>query len=85
MPLQCLAAAAIVLIVMYLALRFVRFAAAVCMILIYLVAIGFSVFSIVTGEWADWPTIVAYSILTGFLAALLSLPVLPFSNLGRRK
>lgn len=84
MTIQILIAVALVLVAMYGAIKLVRVAARICIVVLCLGGCGFVAFNIVTGEWSDWQSIVVYSLVTGFTAALLSLPALPFTYAKKR-
>lgn len=82
--LECTVAALVVLLAMCLAIRLVRFAANLFVLAIFAGATGFAIFNVARGTWFDWPTIVVYSLATGVAAAILCLPVLPFSRFNRK-
>ncbi len=85
MTTQLLIAILLMLIAMYAAIKLVRFAARICVTVLCLGGCGFVAFNVMTGEWADWQSIIVYSLTTGFAAALLALPALPFTYAKRRE
>lgn len=85
MTTQLVTAILLMLVAMYVAIKLVRFAARICVAVLCLGGCGFVVFNVMTGEWTDWGSIVVYSLVTGFAAALLALPALPFTYARRRE
>jgi hypothetical protein len=80
-----LAGVALVLLGMLMVLGLVRLAAN---LFIALVAVGAAVFvgyAVFSGQWLTWTQVVPRSLGVGILAALASLPALPFSSFLRRK
>jgi hypothetical protein len=82
---QCLVGAILVLLGMFMALGLVRVAANLFVALVALAAVGFVGHAIFTGDWLSWGQIVPRSLGIGVLAALASLPALPFSSFLKRK
>jgi len=80
MIVESLIAAVIVLVAMVVAIRMVRIAANLVIILICGGGCGFAIFNIVGKYWVGWQQIIVYSAVTGVAAAMLSLPALPFSK-----
>ena len=79
--LQILAGAAVVVLCMYVVIRMVNFAAWCLLLLLFFGACMFSTFKIIAGDWDGWFEVLSQCALTGAVTALLSLPVLPFTNL----
>lgn len=82
---QTAAGVALVLLAMYLGIRLVRFAASFCLALLLIGGCVFATVQIVSKQWGDWPSVVFYSVITGFTAALLSIPLLPFTNFWKKQ
>ena len=82
---QCVVACLLVALGMMMGLGLVRIAANTVMLLLALGACYVAIFSILDGAWQGWLEIAARSLATGGIAALLCLPVLPFSGLNLRK
>ena len=80
MLLEPLAAVILVLVTMILAIKLVRMAANLVIILVCGGGCGFAIFNVLNGYWKGWPQIIVYSAATGLAAAMLSLPALPFSK-----
>ena len=80
---ECLLGCAAVLVGMFVALGLARLAANLVIIIIAIAACLYATYSISHGHWFGWFEIVFRSFATGGLAALLSLPVLPFSSFRR--
>lgn len=84
--LQCLAGGALVLVGMLAALGLARLAANLFIVLVAAAAVLGAVYAILNGTWHGWPDLVSRSLGLGVVAALLSLPALPFSSFhGKRK
>lgn len=84
--LQCLAGGALVLVGMLVILGLARLAANLYIVLVAIAAVGGAAAAILNGHWIGWSDIVSRSLAFGAVAALLSLPALPFSSfLGKRK
>jgi hypothetical protein len=83
MVLEALVAVLVVLLTMLVAIRLVRVAANLLIILVCGGACGFAAFNILDGLWEGWSQIVVYSAATGAVAAMLCLPALPFSKFRR--
>ncbi|MFO7820618.1 MAG: hypothetical protein R6V56_00950 [Lentisphaeria bacterium] len=82
---QTATGAAVVFLAMYVAIRLIRFAASFCLAVLLVGACIFAVVQIVSGQWTDWPAILFYSAITGFTAALLALPLLPFTHFWKKQ
>lgn len=78
-------ACVLVLFGMMIALGLVRLAANLVIFLICALSVAFALHQIQTGLWFAWQDIVIRSLMTGGLAALLTLPVLPLSSFVRRR
>ena len=85
MLVQCLIGCLVAVLGMLLLFGLVRFVANAVIMLVALSACGFVIYSIATGIWAGWSQTIVCSLATGAGAALLSLPVLPFSRIGKKK
>ena len=81
---QSLASIILVLAAMYLGIRLVMVAARLCLVLLLVGGCVFAVAQIVSNQWGDWPAVISYSALTGFTAALLSIPLLPFTRFWKK-
>jgi len=82
---QALVACALVALGMMLAFGLVRLAANFVILVIMLCGFGVAVRNVLQQAWVGWPEIILGSLLCGFVAALLSLPALPFSSFYKRK
>jgi hypothetical protein len=82
---EILVACAIVAIGMLLAFALVRLAANLVILAVMLFGFVVVIRNISQGTWSTWPEIVLGSLLCGFVAALLSLPALPFSSFFKKK
>ena len=82
---QVLAGLGLVVLAMYLGIRLVRFAATFCLALLLLGACMFAVTQIITNQWSGWSVVIPYSAGTGLAAALLSIPLLPFTNFWKKE
>lgn len=80
----CIASALLALLGMVVAFGMVRLAANLLIFLLGLGACAFVLYSVLSGEWSDWPTVCTGGFVTGLCAALLCLPALPFSNFYRK-
>lgn len=80
----CLGAVLATVVGMIVAFALVRLAANIVIVLIGLGACGLVLFKVTTGEWGDWGTVITGSLVTGLAAALLCLPALPFTSMGRK-
>jgi hypothetical protein len=84
--LQCLAGSVLVLVGMLVILGLARLAANLYIVVVALTAVGGAAAAILNGHWVGWGDVVSRSLGLGVVAALLSLPALPFSSfLGKRK
>lgn len=81
---QSAVAILLVLLAMYVGVRLVRFAATFCLALLLTAGCVFAIVQIATREWQDWPSVVFYSVITGFSTALLAIPLLPFTNFWKK-
>ncbi len=81
--LQCLAGGALVVLGMLVAYGLARLAANLFIALIALGAVFGAVLAILNGAWVGWFEILWRSFGLGLLAALVSLPALPFSSFLR--
>ncbi len=84
MLLQAIVGCLLVAVGMMIAMGLVRLAANLVVFLIAVGACGFVLIQITSGEWSAWPDVLLRSLGCGLVAALLSLPVLPFSGFRRR-
>ncbi|MDX9978998.1 MAG: hypothetical protein RBU25_03020 [Lentisphaeria bacterium] len=82
---QILVACAIVAVGMLLAFTLVRLAANLVILAVMLFGFLVVIRNVTQGTWASWPEIILGSLLCGFVAALLSLPALPFSSFYKKK
>lgn len=82
---EAIVACALVALGMMLAFGLVRLAANLVILIIMLGGFGVAVRNVVQQAWVGWPDIILGSLLCGFVAALLSLPALPFSSFYKRK
>jgi len=82
---QQLVACAIVAVGMLLAFGLVRVAANLVILAVMIFAFLVAARNVAQGAWASWPEIVVGSLICGFVAALLSLPALPFSSFFKKK
>lgn len=80
MLVETLAGVVLVLVTMVLAIRLVRIAANLVIVVVCGGGCGFAIFNIVNQYWQGWPQIAVYSAATGLAAAMLSMPALPFSR-----
>jgi hypothetical protein len=62
-----------------------RLAANLFIALVASTAVGGAVFAILNGHWIGWTEIVSRGLGVGVVAALLSLPALPFSSFHKHK
>jgi hypothetical protein len=83
--LQCLAGGALVLVGMFVVLGLARLAANLYIVLVASVAVAGAVFAVLNGHWVGWEQVVPRSLGCGVVAALLSLPALPFSSFQRKR
>ncbi len=75
-----------VLVAMAVVLGLARLAANVYIVLVAIAAVGGAAAAILNGRWVGWSDLVSHSLAFGAVAALLSLPALPFSSfIGKRK
>lgn len=75
----------VVVICMYAVIRLVKYAA-VCFIgMLFAGACIYVAVRIYSGDWSEWPALLGQCALTGLVAALLSLPVVPFTDFNRPK
>jgi hypothetical protein len=81
---QYIVACAVVALGMLLAFGLVRIAANLVILAILLFGFGIVIRNIYQGAWIDWADILIGSLATGFVAALLSLPALPFSSFYKK-
>ncbi len=70
---------------MLLALGLARLAANIVIFGIGVCTCALVVYQIVNNVWIGWPNICVYSLMSGGIGALLTLPVFPFSSFGKRK
>ena len=82
---ECVVAGVLVVVGMLLALWLTRIAADMVILLASGIALALAVYHVRAGLWVGWPMVVARSLITGGVAALLCLPVLPFSSFFRKK
>jgi len=82
---KALAGCGFVLLGMMLAFGLVRLAANLVVLCVLLGACGFVLYEVSTGAWPTWPEVILRGLITGAGAALLCLPVLPFSGFYRKK
>lgn len=82
---QLLVACALVAVGMFLAFGLVRVAANLVIFAVMLFGFLVAGRNISHGTWSSWPEIVLGSLACGFVAALLSLPALPFSSFYKKK
>ncbi len=85
MLLQCIVGVILAIIGMFVAFGMVRWAANVLILVLCGGACTFVVYQIFHEQWTGWPDICVYALLSGGVAAILSLPALPFSSLQKRK
>ena len=78
-------ACAVVAVGMMLGFGLVRVAANFVILAIMLFGFVLAIRNIQQGAWVGWPDILLGSLAAGFIAALLSLPALPFSSFYKRK
>lgn len=83
MILKLIIGTVVVLVCMYLVVRLVKYAAVCLMGMIFAGACIYAVIRIYSGDWSEWPELLGQCALTGLVAALLVLPVLPFTNFNR--
>ncbi|NOY82053.1 MAG: hypothetical protein GXP31_13740 [Kiritimatiellaeota bacterium] len=81
---QAIVGCLLVAVGMMISVGLVRLAANLVVVLIGVGACGFVLFQITSGEWTAWPDVLLRSLGCGVIAALLSLPALPFSRFRRR-
>jgi len=81
---QAIVGCVLVALGMMIAMGLVRLAANLVVMLIAIGACGFVLVQITSGVWIGWFEVVTRSLGSGLLAALLSLPVLPFSGFRHR-
>ena len=82
---QAIVGCVLVAVGMMIAMGLVRLAANLVVMLIAIGACGFVLIQITNGVWTGWFEIATRSFGSGLLAALLSLPVLPFSGFRHRR
>lgn len=82
---QCIVGCGLVALGMMMAFGLVRMAANLLIGAIGLTAFGAVIYCVLDGTWVGWPDVALGSLGTGFLAALLSLPALPFSSFYKKK
>lgn len=82
---QALVGCGLALIGMVLVFGLVRLAANAAVILIGIIACGVVLYYVGIGEWSGWLNVGWRSLGVGAVAAMLTLPILPFSSLYRRK
>ena len=80
MLVQCIAACVVVFVAMMITLGLVRLAAKLVFGLLIMVACAFTVYSIRAGFWIGWFEVLWGGLASGVLAALLSLPIMPFTG-----
>jgi hypothetical protein len=83
--LQCLAGGALVLVGMLVILGLARLAANLFIALVAVSAVVGAAFAILNGHWVGWEQVIPRSLGLGVVAALLSLPALPFSSFHKHK
>lgn len=83
--LECLIGIGVMLVGLLLGIGLIRLAALAVFAIIALAAAGLVVYCIQAGEWQGWFDIAWRSLATGFIAALASLPVLPYTPFFNRK
>lgn len=82
---QCVVGCVLVIVGMVCAFGMVRLAANLLITAIGFLAFGAVIYCVLTGLWVGWVEVVLGGLGSGFAAALLSLPALPFSSFFRRR
>ena len=82
---QSVVAVILVLLGMMMGLGLVRLAANAVVMLLGVAACFYAAYCMSVGEWDGWLDMIWRSLCTGGVAALLCLPVLPFSSFHKRK
>ena len=85
MIVQCIVGVLLTIIGMLVAFGLVRWAANMLIFVIGLGICFFVVYHIFHGQWEGWLEVCVYAFLSGGIAAILSLPALPFSSFMKRK
>jgi len=85
MLVECVVACVLVVLGMTISLGLVRLAADLVILIVTISACWFALASVSSGVWAGWADVAWRSLATGAIAALLTLPVLPFSSFHRKK
>ena len=75
----------LVLVAFILGIGLVRLAATLVICLVAAGACAFVIYQVGYGLWQGWREIIPGALATGFGAALLCLPALPFSSFYRKK
>lgn len=83
--LECLFGIGLMLLGLLLGIGLIRLTAAAVLALIALAAAGFVVYSVQAGDWQGWFDIGWHAAVTGLVAAVASLPVLPYTPFFNRK
>ncbi|MFA4945503.1 MAG: hypothetical protein WC789_12475 [Lentisphaeria bacterium] len=79
MLLECAFAIALMTIGLLLGLGLVRIAALAAFALIVVAAVAFVIFSVLAGDWSGWFGIGWRALATGLGAAVVSIPLLPYT------